>query len=296
MADWILVPCLVTLRSDINVIAPGRDKSSDGSIGDTAHAAGGSSDHLPDEHFAKLRDKDTDAIPEVHAIDVDVDLRQPGLTMEIVVQRILARCRSGAERRLRYIIYNRRIWEASNGWRQRAYTGANPHDHHAHFSASYDTAHEADTSNWGLRSLIQQEDFMDAADKAYFDAKFAALAGGVPTAAENATAVHDRPVIAGGKNYGFFYNLTARGDDRSAYLYGTFAPAVLGALQAILANVQADDGDKAQLLAAISAAGVDEQAIVTGVLAGLDPAAIAAAIPSDIAEQVADELRDRLTA
>lgn len=41
---------------------------------------------------------------------------------------------------------------------------------------------------------------------------------------------------------------------------------------------------------------VDEQAIVTGVLAGLDPAAIAAAIPDDIARQVADELAGRLQA
>lgn len=44
----------------------------------------------------------------------------------------------------------------------------------------------------------------------------------------------------------------------------------------------------------------DEQAIVTGVLAGLDPAAIAAAVaaalPADQAKQVADELASRLAA
>jgi hypothetical protein len=38
----------------------------------------------------------------------------------------------------------------------------------------------------------------------------------------------------------------------------------------------------------------DEKAIVTGVLAGLDAKAIAAAIPTDIAHQVADELAARL--
>jgi hypothetical protein len=41
---------------------------------------------------------------------------------------------------------------------------------------------------------------------------------------------------------------------------------------------------------------VDEAAIVAGVLAGLDPAKIAAAIPADMAEQVADILAQRLTA
>lgn len=48
--------------------------------------------------------------------------------------------------------------------------------------------------------------------------------------------------------------------------------------------------------AARTAAGddVDESAIVAGVLAGLDPAAIAAAIPTDLAQRVADELALRL--
>ena len=48
MASWILVPCLVALRNEFNQLAPNRDKASDGSIGDTSHAAS-SSDHNPDE-------------------------------------------------------------------------------------------------------------------------------------------------------------------------------------------------------------------------------------------------------
>src|SRR3712207_850808 len=135
MASWILVPCLVKLRSEFNALAPDRDKSSDGSIGDTAHQSG-SSDHNPDE-TGNVPIRDADRTNEVHAIDVDVNLRVPGLSMETVVQFLLRRCRSGAEKRLRYIIYNRRIWSASSGWRQERYTGENPHDHHAHFSSSY---------------------------------------------------------------------------------------------------------------------------------------------------------------
>jgi hypothetical protein len=151
MANWILVPSLVALRGEFNRIAPGRDRSSDGSIGDAAHQHE-VSDHNPDE-TGSVPIHDADRINEVHAIDVDSDLRVPGLTMEKVVQFLLARCRSGAEKRLRYIIYNRRIWEASNGWKQRAYTGANAHTEHAHFSASYDTGKEASTASWHLEDI-----------------------------------------------------------------------------------------------------------------------------------------------
>lgn len=148
MAAWVLIPCLVRLRSEFDVIAPDRDRASDGTIGDKAHRQR-VSDHNPDETGA-VPIRDADRAEEVHAIDVDDDLRTPGLTMEAVVQFLLARCRSGQENRLRYVIYNRRIWEASNGWRQRAYVGDNPHTEHAHFSGSYDTAREADTRSWHL--------------------------------------------------------------------------------------------------------------------------------------------------
>lgn len=153
MAAWELVPALVRLRDDLNAIAPDRDKRSDGSIGDRAHAAGGNSDHLPDEEFAALRDKDPDAKNEVHAIDSDHDLREPGLTMEMIVQHILSRCRAGTEKRLTFIIYNRRIWSASQGWRERRYAGSSPHTEHAHFSASYEYKREQDTSSWRLEDI-----------------------------------------------------------------------------------------------------------------------------------------------
>jgi hypothetical protein len=73
--------------------------------------------------------------------------------MEKVVQFLLGRCRSGAEKRLRYIIYNRRIWSASSGWVQKTYTGASPHTEHAHFSASYITSLEASTASWHLEDI-----------------------------------------------------------------------------------------------------------------------------------------------
>lgn len=148
---WELVPCLVQLRTELNRIAPGRDRSSDGTIGNAAHQQH-VSDHNDDE-VGKVPIRDADGKHEVHAYDADRDLRMFGLTMEMIVQHILARCRSGAEKRLRYIIFNRRIWEASNGWRQRAYSGDNAHTEHAHFSASYETKLEASTASWRLEDI-----------------------------------------------------------------------------------------------------------------------------------------------
>jgi hypothetical protein len=150
-ADWKLIACLKQLFAEFDRIAAGRDHASDGSIGDTAHQQE-VSDHNPDE-TGSVPIHDADSTNEVHAIDVDDDLRTPGLTMEMVVQFLLKRCRSGAETRLRYIIYNRRIWEAKNGWEQRAYAGSSPHTEHAHFSASYDSAKEASTASWHLEEI-----------------------------------------------------------------------------------------------------------------------------------------------
>lgn len=151
MASWILIAAGKSLFTAFDVLAPDRDHASDGSIGDAAHAEE-VSDHNPDE-TGSVPIHDADHINEVHAVDVDSDLRAPGLSMEEVVQFVLGRCRSGAERRLRYVIYNRRIWEADNAWRQRTYTGASPHTEHAHFSFSYTTALEASTVSWHLEDI-----------------------------------------------------------------------------------------------------------------------------------------------
>src|SRR5690242_3688533 len=148
MADWILIPCLKALFAEFDRIAPSRDRASDGSIGNDAHSKT-VSDHNPDE-TGSVPIHDADKVNEVHAIDVDNNLRESDLTMEKVVQFLLSRCRSGAEKRLRYIIYNRRIWSASSNWVQKTYTGASTHTEHAHFSASYTSSLEASTASWHL--------------------------------------------------------------------------------------------------------------------------------------------------
>lgn len=153
---WTLVPCLVSLRNEFNQLAPGRDKTSDGSVGDTSHATE-PSDHNPDETGVP-ESTDLDHKDEVHAIDVDKDLNKTGWSMQRCADVIVGRHRAGVDNRLKYVIWNHRIASASHGWAWRAYGGVNPHDHHAHFSASYDSAREADTRPWGL--LAQREESM----------------------------------------------------------------------------------------------------------------------------------------
>jgi hypothetical protein len=151
MAAWILVPCLGALRTELDRIAPNRDRSSDGTIGDTIHQ-GRVSDHNDDE-VGKVPIVDADSKHEVHALDLDADLREPNLTMWMVIEHLLYRCRTGAENRLRYIIWDRSIWHVDDGWSRKAYTLSDPHTGHAHLSASYATAREADTRSWRLEDI-----------------------------------------------------------------------------------------------------------------------------------------------
>ena len=169
MPAAVLVPCLAQLRAELNRIAPNRDTKSDGTIGDRAHQLV-TSDHNDDE-VGRVPVKDADSKHEIHALDADADLRESDLTMLKVVLHIVGRCRTGVENRLRYVIFNRTIWEASNAWRARTYTGTNPHTEHAHFSASYNTAQEADTRSWRLEDIPVA---LTDADKKWLAAQIAA--------------------------------------------------------------------------------------------------------------------------
>ncbi len=149
MADWILVPCLVALRNELNELNPGRDKRSDGTIGDRAHQDS-SSDHNPDE-TGDTPYEDADSRNEVHAFDGDDTGPWPGgINMGDIVNEIVKRHRTGLDDRLQNVIYNRRIASRSWGWTWRDYTGSNAHTEHAHFSARYTSAQEASTRPWGL--------------------------------------------------------------------------------------------------------------------------------------------------
>src|SRR5688572_3459365 len=104
---------LQTLTEQIRAKFPDRDKRSDGWIGDTAHAAR-KSDHNPDANGV------------VHAIDLDED----GWPCATFVDQLVA----SRDPRLKYVIYERRIWFPSSGWKP--YYGINPHTIHVHISVN----------------------------------------------------------------------------------------------------------------------------------------------------------------
>lgn len=155
MASWVVVPALEALRHELNETFPHRDRSSDGGVGDTSHGARPSG-HNPDETGVP-EDHDADDVNEVRARDFDSDLSHPAVDMEDVCQYLLAGCRAGRITWIKYLIYNRRIWSASTGWVERAYTGANPHDKHLHVSCRPETSCENDTRPVGLATLLEED-------------------------------------------------------------------------------------------------------------------------------------------
>jgi peptidoglycan hydrolase-like protein with peptidoglycan-binding domain len=131
---WRLAKSLETLRSQVNAKWPNRSKNSDGSVGDTSHAAR-PSDHNPDKAGI------------VHAIDITHDPKG-GFDSYAFADMLLKK----QDRRVKYIISNRRIGSGPQGpsagvWRK--YTGANPHDHHCHISVVAGPAGDA-TDPWDI--------------------------------------------------------------------------------------------------------------------------------------------------
>lgn len=222
-----MVPCLLKLRSEFNAIAPHRDTGADGTIGDSNHNS--SSDHTPDEDSDVLRDHDADSKNEVHALDIDVDLKTPGVSLEECVQHLLRQARAG-DKRLKYIIFDRRIWSVSTGWAQRTYTGSNPHEDHAHFSASYTTSQEARTDSWHLEDLV-----------ALTDSELDQIEARSKKAASEAIEAAFRAQLStgGGTRDGALTTTLAR----TGYLSNVFAPAVLGYLSETDGQIDLSDED-----------------------------------------------------
>ena len=142
---WRVAYSLDTLLAEINTAAPNRNKASDGSIGDAAHASR-TSDHNP---WVKR-----DGVGIVRARDFTHDpaggldcqrLADHLATMLATVGPRHPALGSGA-----YIIWRRRILSrdrASEGWR--TYTGSNPHDHHLHLSVALAASGYDSRQPWG---------------------------------------------------------------------------------------------------------------------------------------------------
>lgn len=131
---WQLVPAAVTLREQVNKRWPNRDKASDGSIGDAAHAAR-VSDHNPDAHGW------------VHAIDIDKD----GIDADALADQLIAhaRNREAGSTRLKNIVWKGRV--ASGTYADKFWVWrAGDYGHFDHIHISFTESAENDSREFPL--------------------------------------------------------------------------------------------------------------------------------------------------
>lgn len=134
MSDWRPAKCLLTLRNQVDALYPGRDKSSDGMIGDEKHQAT-RSEHNPDP----------DGV--VRAFDITHDPAH-GLDARKLAEALLA----SRDPRIMYVISNAQIASATvNPWQWRPYNGINAHRHHMHLSVGKPLADDPRPWNLGAR-------------------------------------------------------------------------------------------------------------------------------------------------
>lgn len=147
---WRLAKSLNTLRDQINAQYPGRNKSSDGTIGDAAHASR-SSDHNP-----WVRDGATGVVT---ACDISHDPAN-GVDAGVFANLLVA----SRDPRIKYIIWNRQIVSSETSpWQWRRYTGSNPHNKHVHISVKSSKALYDDDRPWAMPGGVDPVKFSASA-------------------------------------------------------------------------------------------------------------------------------------
>ncbi len=131
-SDWRLAPSLETLRAQIDAAWPKRNKASDGTIGDAAHA--------------KRKDK-SDHNPNARGVVCALDItHDPASGCD--AGKIAAALRASRDPRIKYVIWNRKIFNSQLWpWEWRDYHGENPHTKHVHISVRDDVA---DDVQWNI--------------------------------------------------------------------------------------------------------------------------------------------------
>lgn len=144
--QWRLAGSLLVLLNEVNKRWPDRDKASDGTIGDAAHASR-QSDHNPN------------AAGVVRALDVDAG---PGLNPDEahdtvgdhVTKAVIAAAKAGhpAMGPGSYVIHEGKIASANSAppWSWRDYTGSDQHTSHPHISVALSERGYDSTRPWGL--------------------------------------------------------------------------------------------------------------------------------------------------
>ncbi|WP_434616451.1 DNA/RNA non-specific endonuclease [Azospirillum sp. B2RO_4] len=140
-ASWRVAKSLLVLREQVNAQAPDRNKGSDGTIGDAAHASR-NSDHNP-----WVTDG---AAGVVTAMDITHDPRG-GCDAGALAAAIVA----SKDDRVKYVIWDRRIAnhatiDGQPAWAWRPYTGANPHNKHVHISVLSEKVQYDNEKEWQL--------------------------------------------------------------------------------------------------------------------------------------------------
>lgn len=114
-------PAAIAVLRQATALWPKRKKASDGLLPSLAHIhQNPNSDH----NSGLAVDLTNDPARGVNCKDLFIKLRE--------------------DKRVDYLIFNRRIWSARNG--ERDYTGSNPHEKHLHISIKAE--HSKDTSPW----------------------------------------------------------------------------------------------------------------------------------------------------
>jgi hypothetical protein len=111
---------VIQLREQADDSYPDRKRDSDGTIGDTRHSTR-KSDHNPDPDSGIVR-----------AIDLDADFDKQASTAAYIADQI--RIAAKSDKRIAYVIFDKKIASARSLWKWRKYTGVNPHTKHIHIS------------------------------------------------------------------------------------------------------------------------------------------------------------------
>lgn len=132
-----LAKSLIALVDDVDAKWPGRDRSSDGSIGNL-------------EHQARASDHNLNAAGVVTALDLDRDIAA-GFSARNLAEALVA----SRDPRIKYIISNGQIISSKvSPWAWRPYSGANAHREHIHISVIDDPALYDDTRPWATATNI----------------------------------------------------------------------------------------------------------------------------------------------
>lgn len=143
--NWRVAGSLEQLRGQLDEAFPTRNRASDGTIGDARHCgrSPNRSDHCPN-----IQDGDRWVVT---AFDATHD-PENACDMDRVTDAIIR----SADARIKYIIWNRRICSSypvgnTPAWTWRPYSGANPHEKHAHFSVRPEKTFYDDAGAWQIK-------------------------------------------------------------------------------------------------------------------------------------------------